>query len=268
MSCSGAEPASGRASVIEPVLTGERTWPDIPQETYWFMRHLACYLWAAEQVAAQLISANFTGSVLDAGSGEGYGAAQLARVSGVPIGPSHVIAVEFDAATISHSRSRYPNVDHVRANLVALPFVENSFCAAVSLQVIEHIWDPLTYLGELDRCTSGSIVVSTPNRPVHSPLIGRGESPANPFHVREYDAQELRELLLEANPQRAIELYGLRHGARIAEWEESSGGLPDALLAGDRRAESFAQDIDSDDFVIAPLEVENDHLVHDLVALW
>jgi SAM-dependent methyltransferase len=256
--------------VIEPVLTGERTWPDVPQETYWFMRHLACYLWAAEQVGAEEVAADprGAGSVLDAGSGEGYGAAQIARGSGIPVGASRVIAVEFDEATISHSRSRYPNVDHVQANLVALPFADCSFRAAVSLQVIEHIWDPLAYLSELDRCTSGSIVISTPNRPVHSPDIARGESPANPFHVREYDAQELRELLLEATPQRTVELYGLRHGVRIVEWEESNGGLPDALLAGDRQAESFAHDLERDDFVIAPLQADDDGRVHDLVALW
>ena len=34
-------------------LTGERTLPDVPEENYWFRRHLAVYEWIAEQVAGQ-----------------------------------------------------------------------------------------------------------------------------------------------------------------------------------------------------------------------
>ena len=32
-------------------LTGERTLPDVPEENYWFQRHLAVYRWIAERVA-------------------------------------------------------------------------------------------------------------------------------------------------------------------------------------------------------------------------
>ena len=32
-------------------LTGERTLPDVPEENYWFRRHLAVYEWIAERVA-------------------------------------------------------------------------------------------------------------------------------------------------------------------------------------------------------------------------
>ena len=31
-------------------LTGERTLPDVPEENYWFRRHLAVYEWIAGQV--------------------------------------------------------------------------------------------------------------------------------------------------------------------------------------------------------------------------
>jgi SAM-dependent methyltransferase len=298
-------PFSGRPSVIEPVLTGERTWPDIPRETYWFMRHLACYRWAAYQLGSDKLGADQLGAdpagatagkttqiprypgetrqiprypgetrqipryaVLDAGSGEGYGAAEISRLSSTRIAAPRVTAVELDAATAGHARNHYPGVDHVRANLIALPFADGSFHSAVSLQVIEHIWDPVTYLRELDRCTSGPIVISTPNRPVHSPHVARGERPANPFHVREYDAEELRESLLAVNSQRTPLLFGLHHGPRIAAWEHAHGALPDALLAEEPAAAAFAHGIDGDDFVIAPLQADDDPRVHDLVALW
>jgi hypothetical protein len=31
-------------------LTGERTLPDVPEENYWFRRHLAVYEWIAARV--------------------------------------------------------------------------------------------------------------------------------------------------------------------------------------------------------------------------
>jgi len=32
-------------------LTGERTLPDVPEENYWYQRHVAAYEWIAERVA-------------------------------------------------------------------------------------------------------------------------------------------------------------------------------------------------------------------------
>src|SRR2546430_11490925 len=48
-------------------LTGERTLPDVPEENYWFQRHLAVYEWIAARVAGL--------RVLDMARGEGYGSA-------------------------------------------------------------------------------------------------------------------------------------------------------------------------------------------------
>ena len=32
-------------------LTGERTLPDVPEENYWYRRHLVVYEWIAERAA-------------------------------------------------------------------------------------------------------------------------------------------------------------------------------------------------------------------------
>ena len=263
-------PAPSRVAPVgqmtEVVLTGERTWPGIPSENYWFVRHLACYRWAATVIGEQSTRAELPGGILDAGSGEGYGSAEL-------MASCHrsVIAVELDAPTAAHARSRYPDMAHVRANLVALPFANLSFAAAVSLQVVEHIWDPLAYLRELARCTRGPIIISTPNRPVHSPGLARGERPANPFHVREFDAPELADLLNDAAPNRTPTIYGLVHGERLRAWEHSKGSLPSALLASTvaTDASEFAQSVGMDDFTVEPFDnCEPTTEIHDLVALW
>ena len=52
-------------------LTGERTLPDVPAENYWFRRHLAVYEWIAERCAGL--------DVVDMACGEGYGTDVLAR---------------------------------------------------------------------------------------------------------------------------------------------------------------------------------------------
>src|SRR3954452_5717328 len=48
-------------------LTGERTLPDVPEENYWYRRHLAVYEWIAERVWGR--------RVVDLACGEGYGSA-------------------------------------------------------------------------------------------------------------------------------------------------------------------------------------------------
>jgi hypothetical protein len=62
--------------------------------------------------------------------------------------------------------------------------------------------------------------MSTPNRITFSP--GR-DTPINPFHTRELNAAELTELLTSAGFQ--IEgVYGVFHGARLAELDARHGG--------------------------------------------
>ena len=50
-------------------LTGERTLPDVPEENYWFRRHLAVYEWIAARAHGR--------RVVDLACGEGYGSAVL-----------------------------------------------------------------------------------------------------------------------------------------------------------------------------------------------
>src|SRR2546430_3922592 len=75
-------------------LTGERTLPDVPEENYWFRRHLAVYEWIAPRVRGL--------RVLDMACGEGYGSAVLARsAAGVVRGDAHPQAP-------GHAPPRYP----------------------------------------------------------------------------------------------------------------------------------------------------------------
>lgn len=192
-------------------LTGERTLPGVPGEQYWFARHEAAYAWLASGFVDRAASP----TVVDAGSGEGYGAAMLHAA-----GASRVVALELDPAAAVHAATTYPGVGSARANLVALPLRTGSVDLVVSLQVVEHLWDLPAFLHECRRVLrpAGRLVLTTPNRPVFSPGLARGDRPTNPFHVEEFDAEQLGSLLRD-NGFDAVAVAGLQHGCRIAAWE-------------------------------------------------
>lgn len=232
-------------------LTGERTLPGVPGEEYWFARHEAVYRWVAQQPALVRDA-----TVVEAGSGEGYGA-DLLRAAGARM----VLALEHDEVTARHSASAYPSVATARANLAAIPVAHATADLLVCLQVVEHLWDLRGFLRDAVRVLrpGGTAVVSTPNRPVFSPGVGRGQKPTNPFHVEELDAEQLDERLRTAGFV-DVEVRGLHHGPRIEAWEAARGaGLVPAQIAAVTAAGPVPHDLESmvasvtvDDFVLGP----------------
>src|SRR5437773_5186948 len=173
-------------------LTGERTVPNLESENYWFRRHEAAYRFAADRMR---------GPVLDAGCGEGYGAAML----GSRAGP--VIGLELDEPTARHAASTYPSVRVTRGDACRLPFRSGAFGGVAALQVLEHLWCPEEFVAEVRDTLrpGGAFVLSTPNRPTFSP-----DGIRNPFHAHEYTADEVRALL--EGSFRTIQILGVRPG--------------------------------------------------------
>ena len=200
-------------------LTGERTIPGVPTESYWFARHEIVYRWAAERYAREQICG-------DIGSGEGFGTRLL-----LAAGAQSVFGIELDQAAVSHSAIKYPNSSFLRANVVALPIVTQSTDLLTSLQVIEHIWDVAAYLKEMYRVLrlGGKLVVSTPNRPVFSPGLKRKSPPLNPFHVEEFDEEQVKLQLIDCG-FKEVTMYGLHHGSRITDWENINGPIVAAMI--------------------------------------
>jgi SAM-dependent methyltransferase len=202
---------AGQASPLR--LTGERTLPGVWHENYWFRRHEAAYHAAVPFCrGARLV---------DAGCGEGYGAALLGEEAG-----ARVLALDYDAATVRHVRSAYPEANVARANLVALPVRAGAAEVVASLQVVEHLWDQRRFVRECARALrpAGTLILSTPNRLTFTPA----GTPANPFHARELSATELADLVAPAFE--VARLLGVRHGPRLARWERRHGSFADAQL--------------------------------------
>jgi SAM-dependent methyltransferase len=150
-------------------LDGERTLPDVPEENYWYRRHLAVYEWIAPRVAGM--------HVVDLASGEGYGSAALARRA------ASVVGIEPNPVAYEHARVRYPSVAFRRD--IAEAFVEPCD-AVVFLQTIEHVADPDVVLDRIrSQLRNGGVAyVSTPNVLTLAPA--GAERSDNPWHVREY----------------------------------------------------------------------------------
>ena len=176
-------------------LTGERTLPDVPEENYWYRRHLAVYEWIAARVAGMRVA--------DLACGEGYGSSLLASSA------AEIVGVDANPEAHEHARLRYR-----RGNLRFERSLVEDFAgpcdAIVFLQTIEHVHDPGALLERFAVAARVSYV-STPNRLTLAPP--GAEKSANPWHLREYTAAEYRDLL--ASHFSRIELHGLYHARKL-----------------------------------------------------
>lgn len=228
--------------------TGERTVPGLSREEYWFARHEVAYAWIARRLG-RAGSPDGSRVVVDAGAGEGYGTAMIAPA----------IALEYDGPVCRHLRTAYPQVPVAQANLAALPLRSASVDVIVCLQVIEHLWDLAAFLRDCHRTLRprGELIVTTPQRLTFSPGLGRGEKPVNPFHVEEFDAEQLADLLADAGFA-DVSLHGIHHGERIEEWEGAHGSIVraqvDAAIQGTwpPHVSDFVESITADDFRVDP----------------
>lgn len=197
-------------------LTGERTLPDVPEENYWYRRHLVVYEWIAAQSAGK--------RVIDMACGEGYGSDVLAKSA------ASVVGVDANPEAHEHARLRYtrPNLRFAR-DLIET-FSEPAD-AVVFLQTIEHLKDPGVALAHFrsmveqsgdslaggsgaDAGTSsggGVVFVSTPNVLTLAPKGAKRSD--NPWHVHEYEADEFE--MLCRGTFTHVEMYGLFHARKL-----------------------------------------------------
>jgi SAM-dependent methyltransferase len=183
-------------------LTGERTLPDVPEENYWFRRHLAVYEWIAERVRGQ--------RVVDMACGEGYGSEVIARTAG------NVVGIDANPQAHEHARLRYRRLN-LRFERDLVESFSESCDAVVFLQTIEHVEDPGAILEHFKSMLSpgGVAYVSTPNLLTLAPP--GAEKSGNPWHVKEYRAAEFRDLCQKHFDR--VELLGLYHARKLRTHE-------------------------------------------------
>jgi SAM-dependent methyltransferase len=178
-------------------LTGERTLPDVPEENYWYRRHLVVYEWIAERTRGR--------RVVDLACGEGYGSAVLAATA------QSVVGVDANPEAFEHATAKYKQVTFERT---MVELWQGDVDCVVFLQTIEHIHEPERLLEQIARIAPAAYI-STPNRLTLAPP--GAEKSDNPWHLREYDEGEYRRLL--APHFQSVELLGLFHARKLRAHE-------------------------------------------------
>ena len=178
------------------IHTAERVSNRDASDNYVFQRSILAYYKAAVLVS---------GDVLEIGTGMGYGVEVVAPAADkyMTIDKSCAYNVELPA-----------NAEFRQMTVPPLDFADESFDYVISFQVIEHIKNDKEFVAEVSRVLrkGGKFIVSTPNAPM--------SLTRNPWHVREYTAEELKKLLSKEFSQ--IDMMGMGGNEKIMEYYEAN----------------------------------------------
>jgi 2-polyprenyl-3-methyl-5-hydroxy-6-metoxy-1,4-benzoquinol methylase len=179
--------------------------------------------------------------------GEGYGVEALARRA------AHVTGVDANPEAHEHARLKYSRPG-VRFERGMVERYTEPCDAVVFLQTIEHVQRPQEVLSHFRAMLrpGGTAYVSTPNVLTLAP---RGAATSgNPWHLREYRAEEFRALC--AGSFVSVELLGLFHARKLrahelalrAGWDRAHAALGITRAFYDR----FTPAISARDFALRP----------------
>ncbi len=153
------------------LITAERVSRD-PSDNFVFQRSLLAYHYAAQRIKG--------GDVLEIGTGAGYGVEIIAPRA------THFVSIDKHPPRLDDLPS---NCEIIKGVAPKLPFASGSFDYVVSFQVVEHIEADSEFIAEIARVLrpGGELIISTPNAPL--------SLTRNPWHVREYSAEQFTALL-------------------------------------------------------------------------
>ncbi len=172
--------------------TAERSTGLDPSEHVIYNRCLFAYETASGMVK---------GDIIELGSGEGYGMRIVA-----PLATRYLAIDKFDTSLTDAG-----NIEFRKLILPSLAGIaDNSFDFALTFQVIEHIKDHRQFVKEIHRVLKpgGKILATTPNR-----LMSLTR---NPWHIREYTASELKNLLLSSFS--TVEMKGVYGNEKVMDY--------------------------------------------------
>ncbi|MEC7863674.1 MAG: methyltransferase domain-containing protein [Bacteroidota bacterium] len=180
--------------------TAERSTRLDPSENVVFQRHLIAY-----KEAAKIIR----GTVLEIGSGEGYGIMELASIA------DKFIAVDKYAPDIPQDFKGKNNITFIQSEVPPLQKIDNeSVDFVVTFQVIEHIQNDDFFLREIERVLkpAGKLIMTTPNL-----LMSLTRSP---WHTREYTPKQMSDIMKSVFLN--VELKGVFGNEKVMEYYQKN----------------------------------------------
>ncbi|MEP0984651.1 methyltransferase domain-containing protein [Ekhidna sp.] len=179
------------------VYTTEIASDKIPSDNVIHQRLLAAYYQAKPFIK---------GDLLELGCGEGRGVELLAPHADSYIGIDKIKTV------IDNLKKKYPDYQFMSGVFPPFPFEDNSFDCIVTFQVIEHVKDDEGFIREIYRVLKpgGTAMISTPNIKM---TLSR-----NPWHEREYTADELTKLCKKHFNK--VEMKGVAGNEKVLSYHE------------------------------------------------
>jgi ubiquinone/menaquinone biosynthesis C-methylase UbiE len=180
--------------------TAERSSHLDPSENVVYQRHLIAY-----KEASKIIS----GTVLEVGSGEGYGIMELASVS------DKYIAVDKYNTQISAKLRGENDITFIQNEVPPLIGIEdNSVNFVVTFHVIEHIENDEGFLREIKRVLKpgGKLIMTTPN--ILMSLT------RNPWHIREYSSAQMSNIMQSIFSN--FEMKGIFGNEKVMEYYQKN----------------------------------------------
>ena len=181
------------------VYTTEIASDQIPSDNPIHQRLLKAY-----SVAVPLVK----GDLLELGCGEGRGVELLQA------GAASFLGLDKIGEVIMRLREKYPDAQFESSTFPPIRLPDNSFDTVVSFQVIEHIKKDDLFLAEIHRILKpgGIALLSTPNI--------RMTLSRNPWHIREYTADELEEKAKKYFAK--VEMKGIAGNEKVMEYHEQN----------------------------------------------
>jgi ubiquinone/menaquinone biosynthesis C-methylase UbiE len=180
--------------------TTEITSAEITSDNPVHQRLLFPYVEAAGMVS---------GNVLEIGCGWGRGLELLTQAA------NHYTGIDKNEDLITSLQREYPQSTFIAANIPPLSgFADNIFDFIVTFQVIEHIDNDDLFIKEAHRVLKpgGKLLLTTVNKTF--------SLTRNPWHVREYLADELRALMGRYFP--TIETRGIHGNDKVMTYYEQN----------------------------------------------
>lgn len=185
---------------IMGVYTTEIASDKIASDNPIHQRLLKAYIIAEDYVA---------GDLLEVGCGEGRGVAMLKDKV------KSFTAIDKIDEVINNLSAKYPDLTFIQDNIPPFDKIEdNSFDVVITFQVIEHIKKDRLFLEEIHRVLKpgGRALITTPN--IKKTLT------RNPWHIREYTADELTTLAKEIFPK--VTMKGITGNDKIWTYYEEN----------------------------------------------